>query len=193
MKIKELPLSERPYEKLELYGEKMLSDSELLAIILKTGTKNETSVSLAQKIIECVNKKNVNRKIGNLQNVSLQELIQIKGIGRVKAIQIKAVCELAKRMSRPVNLRKIIIKQSKDVADLLMNELRFEKQEVLKVIILNTKNIVQNVIEVARGGTSSINVLPKDVLVEALKMQMPKIIIVHNHPSGDPRTKFFRY
>ena len=86
MKIKELPNSERPYEKLEMYGEKILSNSELLAIIIKTGTKEETSVALAQKILSKARAKDNNLRF--LQELSIEELKEIKGVGRVKAIQI---------------------------------------------------------------------------------------------------------
>jgi len=142
--IKQLPNSERPYEKLEMYGEKTLSNSELLAIILKTGTKEQTAVGLAQNILALKGKEDIR----NLQEISLSELKKIKGIGKVKAIQIKAVCELAKRMSRPINLN-VTIKEPKDVANLLMNELRYEKREIVKIIILNTKNNVQKIVDIA--------------------------------------------
>lgn len=181
--LNQLPISERPYEKLELYGEKSLSNSELLAIIIKTGTKEETAVSLAQKILS-INTTN-NNSLRFLEQVSIEELTRIKGIGRVKAIQLKAVCEIAKRISRPINIEKVIIKSPKDIANIFIEELRYEKREILKVLILNTKNIIQKIIDIAIGGTSSINVEPKDILKEAVKMEMPKIIIIHNHPSGD--------
>ena len=116
LKIKELPEAERPYEKLELYGEKALSNAELLAIIIKTGTKSETSVQIAQKILNL----NYDPQAGDLnflKNISLQELMQIKGIGRVKAIQLKAICELSIRMSKPSNYKKIKICSTKDLAD----------------------------------------------------------------------------
>lgn len=183
MKIKELPNSERPYEKLEMYGEKTLSNSELLAIIIKTGTKEETSVELAQRILSINNNKE-NENLRFLQNISIEELKKIKGIGKVKAIQIKAVCELAKRMSRPINLNPTI-KSPKDVANLLMEELRYETRELVKVIILNSKNIVQKIVEISKGKNSSAIVETKIVFQEAIKMDMPKIILVHNHPSGD--------
>ena len=182
IKLNKLPISERPYEKLEMYGEKALSNSELLAIIIKTGTKEETAVGLAQRILLMNNEQNNLRFLGS---ISIEELTKIKGIGRVKAIQLKAVCELAKRMSRPINIQNITIRRPEDVANLLMEELRYEKNEVLKVLILNTKNVVQKIINVAIGGNSFINVQPKDILKEAVKEEMPKIIIVHNHPSGD--------
>lgn len=182
-KIKQLPTSERPYEKLEMYGPKILSNSELLAIIIKTGTKEESSVSLAQKILGMKNEKN---NLTFLQDLSIEELCKIKGIGKVKAIQIIAVCELAKRMSRPISTEKIKIKNTEDVANLLMNELSYEKREIAKVIILNSKNIIQKIIDVSYGGTSYAVLEPKEVLADAIKMGAPKIILVHNHPSGDP-------
>lgn len=182
IKLNNLPISERPYEKLEMYGESSLSNSELLAIIIKTGTKEETAIELAQRVLSIDSQSN---NLRFLSQISIEELKKIKGIGRVKAIELKAVCEIAKRISRPINTEKIIIKTPKDVANLLMEELKYEKREILKAIILNTKNIVQKIIDIAVGGTSSINIEPKDILKEALKMEMPKIIIVHNHPSGD--------
>lgn len=184
--LNKLPISERPYEKLEMYGEKALSNSELLAIIIKTGTKQETAVGLAQRLLSTYVTDESNT-LRFLEQLTIEELIKIKGIGRVKAIQLKAVCELAKRMARPINKEKIIITKPKDVADLLLEELRYEKNEVLKVLILNTKNVVQKIIDVAIGGTSFISIEPKDILKEAVKMEMPKIIMVHNHPSGDAK------
>lgn len=184
IKLNDLPLSERPYEKLEMYGEKTLSNSELLAIIIKTGTKEETAVGLAQKILN-LNTENKSNSLRFLEQTTIEELTKIKGIGKVKAIQIKAVCEIAKRMSRPINTKKVLIKGPKDIANLLTEELRYEKREILKVIMLNTKNIVQKIIDISVGATSKIYVEPKDILKEAIKMEVPKIIMVHNHPSGD--------
>ena len=94
LKMKELPTSERPYEKLEIYGAKKLSNSELLAIIIKTGTKEETAVTLAQKVLNLSTDKN-EKNLNFLQNVTIDDLSKIKGIGKVKAIQILAVCEIA--------------------------------------------------------------------------------------------------
>lgn len=141
LKMKELPESERPYEKVQMYGTEKLTDSELLAIIIKTGTKEDTSVSLAQKILS-ICKKEKEKNLRFLQNVSMEELMKIKGIGKVKAIQIMAVCEFAKRMSKPIHSLKIVIKNTKDVADLLMDELKYEKREVVKLLILNSKNVL---------------------------------------------------
>ena len=175
MKIKELPLSERPYEKLEMYGETSLSNAELLAIIIKTGTKEESSVAIAQKIL------NLNKNT----NTKDLRFMQVKGIGKVKALQLKAICELTKRISRPIDIKKNIIKTPKDVANLLMPELKYEKREIAKVIILNTKNVILRIVNISLGGSNFACIEPKDVLTEAIKIQAPKIILVHNHPSGD--------
>lgn len=184
MKIKELPLSERPYEKLETYGAEKLSNAELLAIIIKTGTREESSILIAQKILNL--KENTDKdNLRFLQDISLEEFKQIKGIGKVKAIQLKAICELTKRIARPINQQKKIIKNPKDIAEMLIPELRYEKRELAKVIILNSKNVVLRIIDISLGGANFACIEPKDVLAEAIKMQAPKIILIHNHPSGD--------
>lgn len=214
IKIKQLPESERPYEKLELYGEKMLSNAELLAIIIKSGTKENTSVELANMVLSLLDDKcnntsihrnkerfqsnlkceesseNISKQnyvnsgsLQSLQEISLEEFQKIKGIGKVKAIQLKAVCELARRMAQPVDKKNIKIKSSVDVAELLMSELRFEKVEYVKLLLLNAKNIVVRVIDISKGGINSAIVEPKEILQEAIKAGVPKIIMVHNHPS----------
>lgn len=185
IKMKELPVSERPYEKLELYGAEVLTNSELLAIIIKTGTKDETSVMLAQKILK-LKSDNENQDLRFLQDVSIEELMTIKGIGKVKAIQIKAIGELTKRLSKPINNMKIKVKSPGDIADLFMQELRYEKKEIMKLIILNSKNIIQKVVNISLGATNSASVEPKEILLEAIKGQANRIILIHNHPSGDP-------
>ena len=140
IKMKELPISERPYEKLEMYGANSLSNAELLAIIIKTGTKEESSVTIAQKILNLNEDRKNNLKF--LQDISINELTKIKGIGKIKAIQLKAVSELTKRMSRPITNNKIKITCPQDVANLLIDELKNEKRELVKVLILNSKNII---------------------------------------------------
>lgn len=184
MTIKKLPISERPYEKAQMYGLENLSNSELLAIIIKTGTKEKTSVELAQEIlsIEAKNKENIQF----LQEISIEEFMKIKGIGKVKAIQLKAVCELNKRMARPISQKDIRLRTPESVAQLLMNEMKYEKREKLKVLVLNVKNVLLKIIDVSYGGTNSAIVEPKDILTEPTKMGAPRIILVHNHPSGDP-------
>lgn len=183
MSIKQLPESERPYEKAKMYGLGNLSNSELLAIIIKTGTKEKTSVELAKQIlsIESENKNNIQF----LQDVSIEELMKIKGIGKIKAIQIKAICELTKRMSKPINTLQVKIRTPENVMQ-LMNEMKYEKREKIKVLVLNIKNVLLKILDISYGGTGFATADPKDILTEPVKMGAPRIIVVHNHPTGDP-------
>ena len=184
IKMKELPVSERPYEKLELYGAENLTNSELLAIIIKSGTKENTALDLAKKVLS-LNDSTNKEDISFLQEISIVDYMKIKGIGKVKAIQLQAVSELAKRINKPINKENIKIKESKDVAKLLMSELRYEKREKVKLILLNSKNIVVKIKDISYGGSNFAMIEPKEVLNEAIKLQAQKIILVHNHPSGD--------
>ena len=184
MTIKKLPTLERPYEKAQMYGIESLSNSELLAIIIKTGTKEKTSVELAQEILSI--EKGEKENIQFLHDLSIEELTKIKGIGRVKATQIKAICELNRRMLRPIEKTQIKIRTAENVAELLINEMKYEKREKVKILVLNTKNILLKILDVSYGGTNSAIIEPKDILSEPIKMGAPKIILVHNHPSGDP-------
>ena len=147
IRIKELPELERPYEKLEWYGEKALSNAELLAIIIKTGNKQETSVQLAQKVLNLSDTKT--EGINFLRNVTIEELMKIKGIGRVKAIQLKAIGELANRMTKPSNVKKITIKTPYDLAKIIMEEQRFQNKEIAKIVILNNKNEILKIKDIA--------------------------------------------
>ena len=181
--IKQLPETERPYEKLELYGESTLSNAELLAIIIKTGTKEETSVQLAQKILNLNDTKQ--EGLNFLKNITIEELTQIKGIGKIKAIQLKAIGELAIRMSKPINYKRVIVKEPKDIVNVIREELRFQKREIAKIVILNEKNEILKIKDLSFGGTSYVNISIKEILVEPIKMKASKIILVHNHPTGD--------
>lgn len=184
IKMKNLPVTERPYEKLEQYGEKNLTNAELLAIIIKSGTREETSVQLAQKIL-LLNENRDKNNLNFLRDITIEELIKIKGIGKVKAIQIKATCELASRMNSIDNYKNITINKPSDVVDILFEEMRFEKQEILKVVILGNKNKLLKIEDIAKGTGNFVKASIKDVLNEAVKVQAMQIILVHNHPSGD--------
>ena len=184
IKIKELPETERPYEKLEQYGEKTLTNAELLAIIIKTGTKEETAVGLAQQILK-LNTGN-EESLSFLRDLTVEEFMKIKGIGKVKAIRLKAVCELATRMETVTNYKQKLISQPRDVATILMERMRFEKQEILKVAMLNTRNKLLKIKDIAKGNGNFVTATIKSVLNEAVKIEAAKIILIHNHPTGDP-------
>ena len=189
MTIKELPETERPYEKLELYGAKNLSNAELLAIIIKTGTKTYTSIDIARQILKLNDEQNFNN-LNFLRDLEIKELIKIKGMGKIKAIQLKAVCELASRMNQPLNYQKIKIKEPNDIVKILMSDMQYEKVEIAKVVLLDTKCNILKIKDVAIGGKNFVNIGMKDVLSEAVKISAPKIILVHNHPSRNVNSKY---
>lgn len=184
IKMKELPETERPYEKLEQYGAKSLTNAELLAIIIKTGTKEETAVGLAQQILK-LNPENENN-LKFLMDLTVEEFMKIKGIGKVKAIQLKAVSELATRINAVENYKEKQILKPQDIARLLIEKMRFEKQEILKIALLNNKNKLLKINDIAKGGGNFVTATIKSVLNEAVKIEAAKIILIHNHPTGDP-------
>ena len=183
IRIKDLPNTERPYEKFELYGEKSLSNAELLAIIIKSGTKGETSVEIAQKIL----KLGENEDISFIKDLSIKDLMKVKGIGKVKAIQIKACAELAIRMSRPTDYRKVKIKGPGDVAKMLYGELSHMKREIVKVLLLDNGNNILKILDISVGGSNFVNVDIKEIVRSALGVGAIKLILVHNHPTGNSK------
>ena len=191
MTIIELPQSERPYEKLELYGEKNLTNAELLAIIIKTGTKDETSVDIARKILN-LNDDYDKQNLNFLRELSIEEMTKIKGIGRIKAIQLKAVCELSCRMNLPPNYRKIRIKEPNDIVKVLMSSMQHEKTEIAKIVLLDNKCNILKIKDVAIGGNNFVSIGMKEILKEAVKINAPRVILVHNHPTRKFYTKYKR-
>ena len=191
MTIKELPSSERPYEKLELFGEKSLSNAELLAIIIKTGTKELTSVDIARQILK-LNEMHDKDNLSFLRDLSIEELTKIKGLGRIKALQLKAVCELATRMNTPSNYRKIKIKEPNDIVKILMSGMQYEKIEIAKIVLLDHGLNILKIKDVATGGNNFVNIGMRNVLSEAVKINAPKMILVHNHPSRKFNSKYTR-
>ena len=186
IKMKDLPMAERPYEKLELQGEKTLSNAELLAIIIKSGTKNETSIELAYHILK-LNKNTKEDDLNFLKHISIEEFMQIKGIGKVKAIQLKAICELAVRMSKPSNYKNIQIKSPEDMAKIVMSDLKNETKEIIKLVMLNNANQIVKIMDIAQGGNNFANLSVPELLGEILKAKITKFILIHNHPSGSAK------
>lgn len=180
LRIMDLPENERPQEKLLRYGAETLSNSELLAIVLRTGNTNENVINLSSRIL---------KEAGGLNGLlaySGEEFLNIKGIGEAKAAQLLAIGEISKRFKSFKSGDEYKISQPKDAADLIMESMRHLKQECLKLILLNTKNIVLAVKDVSIGSLNSSIVHPRDVFYDAIKRSSASIIISHNHPSGDP-------
>lgn len=184
LKMKDMPECERPYEKLEKHGPEMLSNAELLAVVIRTGNRNETSVAISQRILAL---NEADGGIAFLHDLSLEELRTTKGIGRVKAIQIKAVMEISKRVSSALIMNnRVAVKSPEEVSRLLMEEMRYLKKEVFKIILLNTKNHIIKSVNVSVGSLNSSIVHPREVFSEAVKAGCSGILLAHNHPSGDP-------
>ncbi|WP_058485499.1 RadC family protein [Defluviitalea phaphyphila] len=182
MSMKDLPEFERPYEKLEYYGSEVLSDAELLAIIFRTGSKNIRAVELAQKLLALEKQEG----LYGLYQYSIEELMNINGIGKVKALQIKAVLELSKRISKRQGMLKYKINSPKSIASIYMEEMRYLKQEYFKIVILNTKNQIIGDKNITKGSINSSIVHPREIFKYAIKKSATSIIMIHNHPSGDP-------
>ncbi|GIM29200.1 UPF0758 protein [Clostridium polyendosporum] len=180
LKIIDIPQNERPQEKLMRYGAECLNNHELLALILRTGTSKENVISLSLRILEQVD------GLNGLLNASPKDLMKVKGIKEAKTAQILALCELFRRFKSFKSGEDLKITNPKAVADLVMNDMICLKQEVLKLIMLNTKNGVIAIKDVFKGSLNSSIVHPREVFLEAIKKSAASIIICHNHPSGDP-------
>ena len=182
--IKGLPVGQRPYEKLQLHGAESLSDVELLAILLRSGTKEHPVLDVAGTVL-CVPEGEGG--LQNLRQLTLEQLAQIAGIGTIKAIQLKAVVELSKRLAaQTFGKGRMIIRQAADVAGWLLPIMREYRQEVVKAVFLNTKHEVVRVKDVFVGGLSSSVVHPRELFVEGILSSAAAVVICHNHPSGDP-------
>lgn len=182
--IKQIPVGDRPYEKFERLGATYLTDAELLAIVIKNGSKKLNSLDIARYILS--NHQNGLAGFRYLKEASLDELMKIDGIGKVKAIQLKAVMELANRIScERINEGRVKITCPKDVYNLVKGDLSEKQIEEVKVVILDNKNYVKSVVTVSKGATNKSVISAKEILSEPIKQMASGIIIVHNHPSGD--------
>ncbi len=181
IRVNDIPLNERPMEKLLQFGVDTLSNEELLAILLRTGTKGENVIALSSRLLAELD------GLDGLLNVSYEEASKIKGIKKVKACQIIAIMEIVNRVRTLKSQNKEIkISSPRDVSALLINEMANLNQEVFKLILLNTKNIVISTKDIFKGTLNSSVVHPREVFKEAVQRGSANIIVCHNHPSGDP-------
>lgn len=178
--IKELPASERPYEKFLSLGASGLSDADLLAIIIKTGTKDKSAVDIAQEILS-----GRHGNLLNLYEMSYDELIQVSGIGQIKAIQLKAVAELSMRISKAKRARSIRMNTPVTIADYYMEQMRHLQQEVVICAYFDVKSRFLGDKFISKGSLSSSVVDISSVMRTALEKNASKIVLLHNHPSGD--------
>lgn len=179
--VKELPESEKPYEKCLHYGAEYLSDAELLAVIIRTGTTGRKSIDVAQEILNCNEK-----SLLNLFHMSLDELMKISGIGTVKAVQLKCLAEITKRMTKAVRLREVTLNSASSIAAYYMEELRHEDRENLMLCMFDSQCVLLGDEIISIGTVNASLVSPREIFIRALANQAVYIILLHNHPSGVP-------
>ena len=181
----ELPLSSRPYERLEECGEKSLSDAELLAILIKNGSAGCSSLELAQKILMMDSR---GEGLSFLRDLSIEELRECKGLGRVKAITLKAAMEMGRRSMRIDPFWKNMqISGPKDAITIFENEMTHLKKEEVHTLLLDTRHRVIRHVTISSGGLASAGIYPRELLREAIKANAAAFVLAHNHPSGDPK------
>ncbi len=181
--MKSLPLCDRPYEKFEEVGSHGLSDRELLTILVRSGGKGERADEIARRVLEFCGAEGLSR----LLNCTVDELMSIQGIGKVKAIQLLTSAEIAKRITaakRPVGNH---FKNSKEIADYYMPRFRYTTREHLEILILDVKNKVIKEETISIGNIKMALCEPRDIFLAAIKAGGASIVLMHNHPSGDPK------
>lgn len=181
IKIKDLELKDRPREKLELFGSKYLSDEELLAIIIGTGSKNLNAIELANEVMLKI------KNQSDFMDISISELMQINGIGLSKASKIIAALELAFRLNLRKTMKVEVVNSPEIVANLFMYELKNKLKENFYILLLNTKNGIISRELISQGTLNGSLVHPREVFKPAIKKSANSIILVHNHPSGNTK------
>ena len=179
--MKNLPESERPYEKFLQYGENSLSDAELLAIVIKTGTKKENSIDIARRILH-----GNHNNLLNLYDLSYRDLQHFPGIGQVKAIQLKAVAELSRRIAKTQRGYQLKMDNPASIANYYMEQLRHRKEEILMCAFFDAKCNFMGDVLISKGNVNSAYVSPREIFRQAFDHEAVLFILLHNHPSGDP-------
>lgn len=180
-RIHDLPSGDRPRERLRDAGPAAISNSELLAILLRTGGAKESALAMASRLLATFN------GLAGLARSSFAELCAQRGLGEAKAAQIQAALELGKRLVAAQPEERPVIRSADDVARLLQSEMGLLDQEHMRVLLLNTRNQVLAANDVYRGSVHTAVVRIGELFREALRHNAPAIILVHNHPSGDPK------
>ncbi|HWK24308.1 MAG TPA: DNA repair protein RadC [Ureibacillus sp.] len=179
LKIRDVHVEDRPRERLIRQGAQSLSNQELIAILLRTGTKQESVLTLANRVL------NYFEKIHELKHATIEEIISVKGIGEAKAVQLLAAIELGRRLSQKQIDDRFTIRSPQDAATFLMPEMSSLKQEHFVVLFLNVKNQVIHKQTIFIGSLNSSIVHPREIFREAVKRSAASIICSHNHPSGN--------
>jgi len=178
--IRDLPASERPRERMGAYGPEALSTAELLAIVLRVGSRGESAVRLAERLLSEFG------GLGGIARARLPQLSAPPGMGLAKAAQIKAAFELGKRLAMATEGQRPVVANAAQAAALVMEDLRYRQQECLVGIFLDTRNQVICVRTLTIGTLSGSPAHPREVFREAIAQGCASLILCHNHPSGDP-------
>ena len=178
-----LPEEDRPYEKCIRYGVQALTNRELLAVILRTGAKGKHVLDLAGELLNLVPER---EGFTGIRRLSMTELSAVHGIGKVKAVQLKCILEIARRMAREEAGEGTAFTSAETVAGYYMEDLRHLEQEEIHVMFLNTKQNLLRDFLVSKGTVNASVITPREILIEGLRSLAVSMILVHNHPSGDP-------
>jgi DNA repair protein RadC len=178
-RITDLPAGERPRERLARLGPQALSTAELLAILLRVGVAGENAIQMGQRLVSKF------KNLAGLNRAPFEELCEQRGIGEAKAAQIKAAIELGRRLTLECPEERPMINSPVDAAALVAYEMSALEQEHLRVILLNTRNQVMDIVEVYKGSVNSSQVHVGEIFKSAIRRNAAALIVVHNHPSGD--------
>ena len=180
--MKALPGEERPYEKCISKGASALSNTELLAVLLRCGTQGENALDLAKRLLY----EESEEGLLSIHHFTLEKLLKMKGIGKVKAVQILCISELAKRLSKASAKERLSFNTPESIARYYMEDLRHEQQEHMKLLLLNSKSMLIGETDISKGTVNASLITPRELFIEALQKNAVAIVIMHNHPSGDP-------
>lgn len=182
---KEMTQEELPYEKFLTLGPEALTEAELIAIILRTGTRNCSALELAKEILSRA--KGPEGGLNSLHHLSLQELMEIPGIGQIKAVKVKCLAEMAIRMARQKAAKALRFDTPETVADYYMEEMRHQEKEKILLLLLDNKLQLIEEYMISLGTVNASLLSTRDVFIQALRCRASKLMLLHNHPSGDPR------
>lgn len=178
-------MTQKPYEKFKEFGPKALSNEELLAIILRTGTNNKPALKVAEEVLDT--KDAYQGKLMGLYHKSLKELMEIDGIGEVKAIKLKCLTELSLRMAKERLEKKVVFSNPSDIADYYMETCRHLEVEKVFLLCLDSQLRLIKECELSKGTINTSLISPREVFIEALNARAVYVLLIHNHPSGNPR------
>lgn len=180
--MKCLPQEERPYEKCWHFGAGSLTDAELLSVILRTGSRGEPALALSKRVLSL----STEEGLLGIYHLSLTDLVKVRGIGRVKAVQLKCIAELSRRIAKKQAGSSLSFTDPETVADYYMEDFRHEEQEKLMLLLLNSKGRLLGEELISKGTVNATLISPREIFLCALRYHAVSFILLHNHPSGNP-------